>query len=251
MSATIALARAELAMLARNRVAAATALLIPVVAGAWLVTSPPSDDVPGGVVAGVTALMLLILTGMTVATTATTTLVARRQQRLLERWRISGAPTPSVLAGTLAPVVVVAVGGNGLMLVVTGYAFDTVPAQPIVLAVAVGLAAALGCAVAFVTAAYTRTVEAAQITMLPAVAAILGGGFWAVLTPAGAITWQMRVTGGGALTELVRLGWDGPGSGTGLAAALASAGPSVLALVGLSAALTVIAARTFRWRARG
>lgn len=251
MSAIYALARAELVMLARNRVAMATAVLIPIVAGVWLVTSPPPDDVPGGVVAGITALMLLLLTGMTVATTATTTLVARRQQRLLERWRISGAATVAVLAGTLAPVMLVAVGGNTLMLAATGYAFDALPAQPLVLIVTVGLAAALGGAVAVVTAGHTRTVEAAQLTLLPAVAAILGGGFWVVVTPPSAITWQMRITGGGALAELVRIGWDGPAASSGSAATLTAAAPAALALLALIAALTLIATRTFRWSARG
>ena len=251
MTATVALARAELVMFARNRVAAATGVVLPLAASAWLITSPPPADVPGGIAGGITALVLLFLTGMTVTATATTTLVARRQQHLLERWRVSGAPTLAVLAGTLAPAVLLLTVGATIMFAATGYAMNTVPARPALLVIALILAAVLGCAVAFVTAAFTRTVEAAQITLFPALSALLGGGFWVLTVPADTITWPMRATGGGALTELLRIGWNGAAEGQGSATSLVAAGPSVLALIGLSAALIVVAGRVFRWQARG
>lgn len=251
MTPAIALARAELIMLARNRVAAVTGVLIPVAAGIWLITNPPPADVPGGIVGGVTALMLVTLTGMTVAATATTTLVARRQQHLLERWRISGTAAPLVLVGTLTPACLLFLAGSAILFAASGYSFDAVPAQPALLVIAVVLAAALGCAVAFVTAAFTRTPETAQITLFPALAALIGGGLWALSAPAGEITWRMRVTGGGALTELVRVGWEGPAGGGGVGAALAASGPSALVLLGLAVAASLVAARAFRWQARG
>lgn len=198
---------------------------------------------------GIAALMLVVLAGMTLAQTATTTLVARRQQHLLERWRIAGTPTASVLAGPLAPVRLLAATGAAILFAATGSAFDTTPTQP---------AAGRGhrarrhtCrVVAVVAAAVTRSVGTAEITLLPVLAAPIGGGIWALLTPLAEITWRMRVSGGGALTELVRLGWDGPADGAGLAAALSAAGPSLAVLVGLVAVLVVIAVRNFRWHPR-
>lgn len=246
----IALARAELVMLARNRVALVTGVLVPIAAGGYLITNPPPADVPSGVVSGITALMLVLLAGMTLAQTATTTLVARRQQHLLERWRIAGTPTVSVLAGTLAPVGLLAATGAAILFTATGYAFDTTPAQPALLVLAIALAVTLAGVVAVVAAAFTRSVGTAEITLLPVLAALIGGGMWTSLTPLAEITWRMRVTGGGALTELVRLGWDGPADGGGLTAALSASGPSLAVLVGLVTVLLVIAVRSFRWRPR-
>lgn len=251
MSASaIALARAELVMLARNRVAVVTGILVPVAAGGYLITNPPPADLPSGVVSGITALMLVLLAGMTLASTATTTLVARRQHHLLERWRIAGTRPASVLAGTLAPIALLAATGAAILFAAAGYAFDTTPARPELLILAVVLTVTLGSVVAVVAAAFTRSVGTAEITLLPVLAALIGGGMWTSVTPLAEITWRMRATGGGALTELVRLGWDGPADGGGLSAALSASGPSLAVLVGMVTVLLVIAVRNFRWNPR-
>lgn len=124
------------------------------------------------------------------------------------------------------------------------YVTGTVPAHPALVALAMLLGAALGCAAAFVTAAFTRTAEAANITMLPVLAALLGGGIWALTTAPGEITWAMRASGGKALAELVRLGWSGLDGGA------VGAGSSVLALLALTAGAVLVARRTFRWEPR-
>ncbi|WP_165491747.1 hypothetical protein [Egibacter rhizosphaerae] len=246
----IALARAELVMLARNRVAVVTGILVPVAAGGYLITNPPPTDVPSGVVGGITSLMLVLLAGMTLASTATTTLVARRQQHLLERWQIAGTRATSVLAGTLAPVCLLAASGAAILFAATGYAFDTIPARPELLVLAVALSVSLGSVVAVAAAAFTRSVGTAEITLLPVLAALIGGGIWTSLTPLADISWRMRATGGGALTELVRLGWDGPADAGGFTAALSASAPSLAVLVGLVAVSLVVAVRNFRWNPR-
>lgn len=242
MTATLALARAELVMLARNRTAAITAMLLPLGMGVLLLLrEPPAEFVPTAA-----ALQLLVVTGMTVTGTATTTLVARRQQHVLQRWRTSEVATPAVLLGTLAPVAVLLAIQTAVLFAATAHATGARPSHPVLLALAIALAAALGCAMAFVTAAFTRGVEAASITVIPSMAALLGGGVWAMGAGPGEASWAMLATGGGALAELVRLGWDGPAGGGFLAA-----GPSVLVLAGLTAATVMVALRTFRWEARG
>lgn len=249
MSPTIALASAELRMLVRNRMAAITALLAPLAGGLWLVTDAPADS-PIGSVSALAAVQLLGVLGMTVVTTATSTLVARRQQRVLERWRTSGVRTATILAGTLAPLVVLLAAQTGILFAATGTATGSAPDRPVVLALAVVLGGGLAGALAFVTAALTRTVEAVSLTVLPAVGALLGGGLWTTTASAGQITWAMRVTGGGAIVELTRLGWSGPTAGGGSGALLAAAGPPVAALAALIAAGLLAAAATFRWHAR-
>ncbi len=247
MTATVALARAELLMLTRNRTAAASALLFPLALGVLFIVNPP----PTGYVASVATLQLLALVGLTVANTATVTLVARRQQHVLKRWRTSPVSTPSMLLGTLAPACALLVSQAAVLFAATAYATGTVPARPALLALAVVLGGALGCAVAFVTAAFTRTVEAANITMIPAVAALAAGGIWTITAGPGEAAWLMLATGGGALAQLVRLGWHGPANGGGLEAHLAAAGPSVLMLLALTAVAVLVALRTFRWEPRG
>lgn len=247
MTSALALARAELIMLARNRTAAVTALLLPLGGGLWIVTDTPATS-PLGSVASIAVLQLLTVVGFTVISTATTTLVARRQQRVLERWRTSAASTSTIVAGTLAPATALVIVQTGILFGATGFATGSSPDQPLLLVVAILLGALLGGAVAFVTAAATRSVEAASVTMLPALIPLIGGGIWVTVAGPGEVTWLMRATGGGALAELVLIGWAGP---VGRSAAVIAAAPSVLTLLALAAAASLVATRTFRWQTRG
>ncbi len=246
MTATVALARAELVMLARNRTAAITAVLLPLGMGLLLLFGQP----PAGFVPTAAALQLLVVIGMTVIGTATTTLVARRQQHVLQRWRTSEVATPAVLLGTLAPFAVLLAGQATVLFAATAYATGSTPEHPALLALATALGGAVACAMAFVTAAFTRNVEAANITPIPSLVALLGGGFWAMSADPGEASWAMLATGGGALAELVRLGWAGPSAGAA-GSPLAAAGPSVLALAALTTVAVTVALRTFRWESRG
>lgn len=174
MKAILALARAELIMLARNRTAAFNSLLVPLgLSAVWILTSPPEQAASFGAV-----LQLLIVAGMTVTATATIVLVARRNRQVLQRWRTSGASTPVILGGTLAPLCALLVGQAGIMFAATAYATGSAPARPLLLGAAVVLAGALAAGLAFATAGFTRTVDAANITAFPAMAALFGGGIW-------------------------------------------------------------------------
>ncbi|MCP2251711.1 ABC-2 type transport system permease protein [Prauserella aidingensis] len=240
MNATFALARAELTLLLRNRTAATNALLLPLALGALFIVRPP----PTGLTGTAASMLLLALVCLTVASTATTTLVARRQQHLLQRWRTAPVAPPAVLVSTLSPVGVLFAGQAAALLTVLAYATSSIPAHPVLLVLAVVLAGALGCAVAFVTAAFTRTVEATNFTLLPVLVALAGGGVWATAA-AGEVTWAMRATGGGAVAELVHLGWGGSET-----RALTAAAPSVLVLLALIVGTTLLARRYFRWEPR-
>lgn len=251
MRAATALARAELRILARDRVAAFNVVVVPVVAAIWLVANPPpAEQLPGPLGAAAASVVLAVFTSATMVLRSVTALVQRREGHLLERWRVSGAAPVAILSGTLAPGVLLLVGGVGAVLPALAIAVQDVPAQPGWLLLAVPLAALLGGTGAVLAAAFARTSEAAAVVALPLFAGILGGGIWATLVPLGEITWRMRVTGGGALTELVRIAWQGPIGSGGLTTTAAAVAPSVLALVGLTALLALAATRTFRWNPR-
>lgn len=239
----VALAMAETRMLVRNRTAAVNAVGMPILFGAlWIATEPAGG---GGGAMG--ALHLIALLSFTVYSVATTTLVARRQQRALKRWRSSAASTPAILVGTLAPLVVLLVIQATALFVASAVATGDVPAAPWLLAVAAAVGSVLACALAFVTAAYTRTVEAAMISLSPGLLALFGGAVWTLSTPVAEVTRQQLATGGGAVAQLARLAWEGGGTG----ALLADAAPALAVLAALSAAAVVAAARVFRWEPRG
>lgn len=250
MTVATVLALSELRILARDRIAAFNVVVLPVVAAGWLVVKPPpADELPGPVAAAGASVVLVVFTSAAMVLRSVTTLVQRREGRLLERWRVSGAAPAAILTGTLAPGVLLLVGGVAAMFPALAIALDDAPAQPGWLLLAVVLAAAVGATGATVAAAFARTSEAAATVALPLFAALLGGGMWATFVPLGEITWRMRATGGGALTELVRVAWQGPPDAGGTAT-LEALAPSVLVLVGLAAVLSAVAIRTFRWNPR-
>lgn len=251
MTATIALARAELRILARDRVAAFNVVVVPLVAAIYLVANPPTEDVPGPLAASAAAVLLAVFTSAALVLRSVMTLVQRREQHLLERWRISGASPIAILAGTFMPGVLLLAAGVAVMLPAVVIALDDAPAQPAWLILATVLAVPLGTAAAALAAAYARTTDGAGVVALPILAALFGGSVWATVVPLGEITWRMRITGGGALTELVRIGWEGPTRATGFTETVAAAGPSLLVIAALTGALTVAAIRTFRWNPRG
>lgn len=251
MTSAIALTRAELRILARDRVAAFNVVVVPLVAAIYLVTNPPpAEEIPGPLAAAGAAVLLAVLTSAAMVLKSVMTLAQRREQHLLERWRISGAAPAAILAGTLAPGVLLLAGGIAVMFPALAIALDQAPVQPFWLVLAVVLATTLGGTAATFTAAFARTTESASMVALPIFAALLGGGIWATFVPLGEVTWRMRATGGGALTELVRIGWEGPADGAGFVAAAAAAGPSLLVLVALTVVLAVAGTRTFRWNPR-
>lgn len=250
MTAAVALARAELRILARDRVAAFNVVVVPLAAAAYLLANPPTQDIPGPLAASAAAVLLAVFTSAALVLKSVMTLVQRREQHLLERWRISGAAPAAILAGTLMPGVLLLAAGLAVLFPALAITLSHPPTQPAWLLLAAVLATTLGSTAATVAAAYARTTDGAAVVALPIFAALFGGGVWATLVPLGEITWRMRATGGGALTELVRIGWEGPANGAGTVGAAAAAGPSLLVLLALTVVLAVVATRTFRWNPR-
>lgn len=243
MRAALALARAELIMLIRSRTAAFNSLLVPLGLGAvWVLTDPPEHAASFGAV-----MQLTIVAGMTVTATATIVLVARRNQQVLQRWRTSGASTPVILGGTLAPLCGLLVCQAAIMFGATAYATGSAPARPLLLGAAVVLAGALAASLAFATAGFTASVDSSNITAFPAMAALFGGGVWANTAELGEASWAMLATGGGSVAQLVRIAWDGVPEGAGLLEATA---PALGTMILLTGGLAVLGGRLFRWGVR-
>ncbi|MEU6080044.1 ABC transporter permease [Streptomyces sp. NPDC047108] len=244
-----ALGRAELTLLVRNRTALFMALLMPV-AMLWLIrltvsgsraagtgTSATETAMPGGI--GV-VLVLVVYANLVPA------YVARREELVLKRLRTGEAKDLEILAGTALPSVSVALAQCALLVGAGTLILDvTAPKQPELLLAGVLLGSLLLVALAAVSSAVTRTVESAQLTVLPLMAvSFFGSGLFVPpdVMPE-RLSDVMRLMPLTPVVDLVRYGWLGG----------AGADEVLYALVRAVAwtALSVFAVRRwFRWEPR-
>jgi ABC-2 type transport system permease protein len=248
---TAALARAEVTLLARNRTALFTALVMPPVTIGSMKSSLDRSDAPAKTGLGTGELLLtggivMVLT-LVVYTTLVAAYVSRREELVLKRLRTGEVRDAEILGATALPAVVIALV-QIVLLVVLGAALWSVrlPQRPDLMLAGVALGTALAAALAAATAAATRTVESAQVTALPLIlVAFVGSGVGVPLEvfPDG-LAEVLRLLPLTPVVDLVRGGWVG---GLGAAEALRALG-TALAWTVLS---VVIVRRRFRWEPRG
>lgn len=234
---TIHLALTELKLLLRKRITAFSVLAVPVLvcAMAWFSDRGLPDE-QWGAVLGTRFVVLLLLSVFMVSTTVFT---ARRQSLVLQRLRTSELSDRGIYLGLGVPIVFI-----GLVQVIVYFGFclaigAPMPADPgvVLLGLLLGVAVALLSGIA--TAAFSRSVEATQITAVPVMMAAIAGVFMlqsstdAVAT-AGA---YLPVVGPG---DLVAKGWSG---GEDPLLGLAGTLPWLAVFV-------VVAAKVFRWEPR-
>ncbi|MGP3923867.1 ABC transporter permease [Streptomyces sp. 8N616] len=246
-----ALGRAELTLLVRNRTALFMALLMPV-AMVWAVRSS-------------VARLELARTGLSVAAASMTggigvvlifvvyanlvpAYVARREELVLKRLRAGEPGDLEILAGTALPSAAVALGQCAVLIAAGALLLDlSAPRRPEILVAGMLLGTVMLAALAAASAAVTRTVESAQITVLPLMAVSFGGSGLFVpleLLPDGAAD-VLRLLPLTPVVELVRYGWLG-GAGADAGAVLRAVGCAVV-----WAGLAVFAVRRwFRWEPR-
>lgn len=233
----IAIATAETRMLLRNRLVAATSILIPIMYAAVLILS--RDNYGGsGVVAG---LLVVVVAALGVYITATTTLAARRQNLFLKRLRSTTASDASILTGLLAPVVLVNVVQLAIILTVLALT-GVVPENVALLVVGVLSVEAMFVGFALCTAGVTNSPEHAQVTTLPVFFVALGAAFWIVFTGTAEFEFVKLLLPGGAATELIIGAWSG-----------IELGEAVGLLIRTLAWVLVtflVAARLFKWEPR-
>ncbi|WP_165985484.1 ABC transporter permease [Streptomyces sp. YIM 98790] len=244
-----ALGRAELTLLVRNRTALVTALLMPLlmVAAGYSVSQDIEEDLAeGGLSVGVTVasgglvmVLLLVVYGNLTAAYA-----ARREERVLKRLRTGELYDAEILAGVALPSVLLALVQCALLVTVTAVLMaDSVPEQPLPLALGVLLGCALMAVAAAATAAFTRNAESAQITAIPMFMVSVVPSYLPLELMPDALANVMRLMPLTPSLELVRGGWSGGLDGTELLRALG------LALVWTALAVFAVR-RWFRWEPR-
>ncbi|MFC9795336.1 ABC transporter permease [Streptomyces sp. NPDC127584] len=245
----VALGRAEVTLLVRNRTALFGALLVPLLTVGAVRGSLESVDLgeAGTSIAEVAvsgALGMALLIG--VYSNLVAAFAARREALVLKRLR-TGEPTdPEILTGIALPAAVLALAQSAVLtaggIAVLGL---PAPAAPGLLLAGVVLGLVLLTALAAATSAVTRTPESAQLTALPLVlVSALGSGLFVPLgmlpDEIAAACELLPVTG---MMTLVRAGWTG-GADTG--DLLGAAATTVVWI-----ALSVFAVqRWFRWEPR-
>lgn len=239
------LACAELVLLRRSALVALTAIAVPIGLGiSWVfLTGNSGAEADYGSAA---AMQLLFLLACTPYMAGTTALAARRQHAVLKRWRTSGASNADLIIGLLSPYALLVVVQAVLLLTVTAVVGHDAPAQWWPLTVGVLGGTLMAGALAFATAAFTRTPELAQFTTLPVFLALFGGGMWVTMTRPDEVTWPMLAVPGAAVAQLVRTGWNGTAPGQ----LFDQTWPSIVVLLALTALSVALAFRVFRWESR-
>ena len=233
-----AIALSELRMLVRNRLVAASAILLPLVLGAVFIINRPDD----GAVGFSATLQLATMLGLGVYVTATTTLAARRQNLFLKRLRSGAASDVSIIGGLVVPILLVSVAQVAIVMTALGVSADLAPANPWLLVIVVLLAEAMFAGFALATSGVTNSPEHAQVTTLPLFFLAIGAPIWVAITGTEELGTLKRWLPGGSLPELMNIAWAG--------GSMAEV-PLLLAPLAAWAAVALIAARVmFRWEPR-
>ncbi|MCL7379717.1 ABC transporter permease [Streptomyces sp. 35G-GA-8] len=243
------LGRAEFSLLLRNRTALFTALFVPL---GMIVAIRQSL---GGIDLGETGISALeaAMTGgigmvliMAVYGSLTSAYTARREELVLKRLRTMEASDREILIGTALPAAGLAFIQAAVM-IAAGVVFLDVraPQQPVVLVGGLLIGLLLLSALAAVTSAFTRTVESAQISIMPLfMISVIGSGLFIPLEalPERMASFCELLPVTGAMT-LIRAGWLGGTDGPDLlGAALSALVWTILSVFAVQ--------RWFRWEPR-
>lgn len=233
----LALSRANATLLVRNRTTFSYALVIPLVPLALLFLGGDGDQ------AGAQAITSTLLMGalFPVYYSTLSQVVTRRDELVLKRLRTGECSDREIVASIALPGIVIALAVAVLAVPIAMLGGQRFPSDPVVYLLGALVVAVVFSALAFWTAAWTRNAEAAQITSLPVIMLAVAGSLAPVMPDRVAAV--LDRTPGGALAELVDVGWY---AGGGLADALAP----LVVLAAWTALAVALAARSMTWEPR-
>ncbi|UNX54792.1 ABC transporter permease [Georgenia sp. TF02-10] len=256
-----ALARAELTLLVRNKVAVFYAVLAAPVFVLALGSSGLLDNIadvmPGG---GMTTMLvvLLVLMGMSMSVyiNVTTAVVARREALVLKRLRTGESRAWEILTAVATPNVMILLAQVVLVTAALAVVLEA-PAltNPLVAALGVLLGGVVFAELAYLTGVRTRTVESAQLTTMPLfILSFFASGFIIPLPILpDAVAAVLRYLPVYPVTELVTIGVGGAtmaGEPLDLAATFAAAAQPLAVMAVWAVVLGYAAARYMRWEPR-
>jgi len=201
----IAIAVSELRMLVRNRLVATLGILSPLVIGGIFIL----NRAPEGGLAFAATLQIATMLGLGVYVTGTTTLAARRQNLFLKRLRSTAASDPAIIAGLVAPIILVGLLQVGIIMTGLAISASTVPVHVWLLVPVVLLVDVMFAGFAIATAGVTTSPEHAQFTTLPLFFVAVGVSFWVTLTGTQDLGLVKQALPLGAIPELMTIVWYG------------------------------------------
>ncbi|MEU6860554.1 ABC transporter permease [Glycomyces sp. NPDC046736] len=237
------LAAAETRLILRDRTVLVTAAALPLVFAILLSRSGMVDLAAS--TGALAALQLATLQMFGLFTTVTMTLTARRQQRYLQRLRTSPASTASIVAGLSGPLVLIVLAQTAIVFAYLAWESGAAPARVELLVLAFAIGAVASVALGFLTASFTRSPEAAQITVLPGLLVLILGATMAMLPEGGPMSLLRNAIPGAGAAALTRAGWDGVG-----ADAFGALVAPLLGAIAVAAVSALVAAKRFRWQPR-
>lgn len=239
LSRAFSIAAAEAKITFRNKTVLSGALFIPLAFGAFYVITGTGSGTPV-----MQVLLMLTLVGvMGVYLTATTTIATRREELFLKRLRSGEASNGAIFTGMLIPSVVLVL----VQLVVILAAFfgrgAQLPSQPALLLAAVVLVLAICAACGLLTAVYTPSAAAAQITIMPFFLVFFGTAIWTLAFPSESLRTVQLLTPGGALSTLVTQAWTAAPTWNDWL-------PAIVVLLVWTGLFMYYGVRNFRWEKR-
>ena len=252
ISAIMAITRAELIMMMRNRTVAFTAVLFPLLLAAFF--GWKRDNL--GHLGSVVLLQVVTIAALGVYLTATSTLAARRSNNFLKKLRTTTASPSTILAGMLLPIVAINLVQIIIVLGVLAILGDA-PSNPLGLALGVVGFEAFFLVAGVATAAVTTSPEHAQITTLPMFIGTIGVSMWMIFTGVEQHNMIKRLLPGGAPAELILTAWPSAGHPDSSVLGAGWAGfdaETMVRLVGASVVWVCVALimsrRMFTWEVR-
>lgn len=204
-----ALIQSEILMLARNRLVAIAAVLIPLGFGAYFVFFGAERSSPGFIAPIIT----VSLVGMGTYVTITTTLAARRQTGFLQRLRTTPASPVAILGGIMTPLVLINVIQVAALLVVFALVAQAAPVALPLAVLGLLIAELMFVAFALATAGVTRSPEHAQVTTLPVFFGTVAVALWVLMGDSDLGIWLP----GGGIAAMMGAAFTGVADTTALA----------------------------------
>lgn len=251
---TAALARWNVVLLTRNRLALFYAALMPLVPLALLLTGERGSPSVG---ASAMTTVFLVLALFPVYYNVLSQFVSRRDELVLKRLRTGESRDGELLASVALPGALSALVLSVAVVPIAAAFGQSPPLNPVLYVVLSLVTVAMFTAFAFWTAAWTRSAEAAQLTSLPIILVASAGPLTNTIPDMSEpLRVALSLTPGAAMSDLVRIGWfglDGPDATETTLTASETWLPAVrplLVMVGWTGVAVGLARRSMRWEPR-